>query len=133
MSDGYKNYITENEIPDVTNSEDGVALFRVQGSGPENMQAIQVDAVRCSSSMVFCSFTLCILHYNKYIVVFFFFCFHQVGSSLNSSYCYILHSGSTVFTWCGSLTNTDDQELVERFLDVIKVVVICFKEQNLVG
>ncbi|KGN65472.1 villin-4 isoform X1 [Cucumis sativus] len=87
LSDGYKNYITENEIPDVTDSEDGVALFRVQGSGPENMQAIQVEAV---------------------------------GSSLNSSYCYILHSGSTVFTWCGSLTNTDDQELVERFLDVIK-------------
>ncbi|KAG6587739.1 Villin-4, partial [Cucurbita argyrosperma subsp. sororia] len=87
MSDGYKNYITENEIPDVTNSEDGVALFRVQGSGPENMQAIQVEAV---------------------------------GSSLNSSYCYILHSGPTVFTWCGSLTTPDDQELVERFLDVIK-------------
>ncbi|XP_038879573.1 villin-4-like isoform X1 [Benincasa hispida] len=87
LSDGYKNYITENEIPDVTNSEDGVALFRVQGSGPENMQAIQVEAV---------------------------------GSSLNSSYSYILHSGSTVFTWCGSLTNADDQELVERFLDVIK-------------
>ena len=67
------------------------------------------------------------------LLFFFFFCFHQVGSSLNSSYCYILHSGSTVFTWCGSLTNTDDQELVERFLDVIKVVVICFNEQNLVG
>ncbi|XP_022135032.1 villin-4-like isoform X2 [Momordica charantia] len=87
LSDGYKNYITENEIPDVTNVEDGVALFRIQGSGPDNMQAIQVEAV---------------------------------GSSLNSSYCYILHSGSTVFTWCGSLTTSDDQELLERFLDVIK-------------
>ena len=123
MSDGYKNYITENEIPDVTNSEDGVALFRVQGSGPENMQAIQVEAVRCPRPMV--------LHFhpvhtsaNIHIVVFLFFCSHQVGSSLNSSYCYILHSGPTVFTWCGSLTTPDDQELVERFLDVIKVIVI---------
>ncbi|WRX35029.1 Villin headpiece - like 4 [Theobroma cacao] len=86
-SDGYKNYIAEKEIPNGTYTEDGVALFRVQGSGPENMQAIQVEAV---------------------------------GSSLNSSYCYILHSGSTVFTWAGNLTSPDDQELVERQLDLIK-------------
>ncbi|KAK6248045.1 hypothetical protein QUC31_019610 [Theobroma cacao] len=86
-SDGYKNYIAEKEIPNGTYTEDGVALFRVQGSGPENMQAIQVEAV---------------------------------GSSLNSSYCYILHSASTVFTWAGNLTSPDDQELVERQLDLIK-------------
>ncbi|OMO97015.1 Villin headpiece [Corchorus capsularis] len=87
LSDGYKNYIAEKEIPDETYSEDGVALFRVQGSGPDNMQAIQVEAV---------------------------------ASSLNSSYCYILHSGSTVFTWAGNLTSPDDHELVERQLDIIK-------------
>ncbi|XP_023516796.1 villin-4-like isoform X1 [Cucurbita pepo subsp. pepo] len=87
LSDGYKNYIAENGISDVTNSRNSIALFRVQGSGPENMQAIQVEAV---------------------------------GSSLNSSYCYILYRGSTVFTWFGSLTTTDHQELVERFLDMIK-------------
>ncbi|XP_021893102.1 villin-4-like [Carica papaya] len=87
LSEGYKKYIAENEIPDETYREDGVALFRVQGSGPENMQAIQVDAV---------------------------------ASSLNSSYCYILHSGSTVFTWSGNLTNSENQELVERQLDLIK-------------
>ncbi|XVF47637.1 hypothetical protein PTKIN_Ptkin03bG0125700 [Pterospermum kingtungense] len=87
LSDGYKNYIAEKEIPDGTYTEDGVALFRVQGSGPDNMQAIQVDAV---------------------------------ASSLNSSYCYILHGGSTVFTWAGNLTSPDDQELVERQLDIIK-------------
>ncbi|XP_022755448.1 villin-4-like isoform X4 [Durio zibethinus] len=44
----------------------------------------------------------------------------QVASSLSSSYCYILHSGSTVFTWAGKLTSPDDQELVERQLDLIK-------------
>ncbi|OMO79453.1 Villin headpiece [Corchorus olitorius] len=87
LSDGYKNYIAEKEIPDETYTEDGVALFRVQGSGPDNMQAIQVEAV---------------------------------ASSLNSSYCYILHSGSTVFTWAGNLTSPDDHELVERQLDIIK-------------
>ena len=45
LSDGYKKYIAEKEVPDDTYQEDGVALFRVQGSGPDNMQAIQVEAV----------------------------------------------------------------------------------------
>lgn len=44
-SDGYKKYIAEKELPDDTHSEEGLALFRVQGTGPENMQAIQVEAV----------------------------------------------------------------------------------------
>ncbi|XP_038992963.1 villin-4-like [Hibiscus syriacus] len=87
VSDGYKNYIAENGILDDTYTEDVLALFRVQGSGPENMQAIQVE---------------------------------PVASSLNSSYCYILHSGTTVFTWNGSRTSPDDQDLVERQLDLIK-------------
>ncbi|KAL0428335.1 UNVERIFIED_CONTAM: Villin-4 [Sesamum latifolium] len=43
LSKGYKKYIAEKELPDDTYSEDGLALFRVQGSGPENMQAIQVE------------------------------------------------------------------------------------------
>ncbi|KAG2699415.1 hypothetical protein I3760_07G192300 [Carya illinoinensis] len=87
LSDGYKNDIAEKGIPDDTYKEDGIALFRVQGTGPDNMQAIQVEAV---------------------------------ASSLNSSYCYILHSDSTIFTWSGSLTTSDNQELVERQLDLIK-------------
>lgn len=87
LSDGYKTYIAEKGIPDETYKEDGVALFRVQGTGPDNMQAIQVEAV---------------------------------ASSLNSSYCYILHSDSSIFTWYGSLTTSDNQELVERQLDLIK-------------
>lgn len=87
ISEGYKNYVKEKDISDETYSEEGMALFRIQGSGPDNMQAIQVD---------------------------------PVASSLNSSYCYILHSGSSVFTWSGSLTTSEDQELVERQLDLIK-------------
>ncbi|XP_021723438.1 villin-4-like [Chenopodium quinoa] len=92
LSEGYKNYIAEKEVTDDTYTEDGLALFRVQGSGPENMQAIQVD---------------------------------PVPSSLNSSYCYILHSGSTVFSWSGNLTSAEDQELVERQLDIIKPNLQC--------
>lgn len=45
LSEGYKKYIAENELPDDTYAEDGLALFRVQGSGPENMQSIQVEPV----------------------------------------------------------------------------------------
>ncbi|CAN1808206.1 VLN4 [Linum perenne] len=87
LSAGYKKFIEEKELTDETYSEDGIALFRIQGTGPENMQAIQVE---------------------------------PVASSLNSSYCYILHNGSTVFTWSGNLTTTEDQEVVERLLDLIK-------------
>ncbi|CAH9084824.1 unnamed protein product, partial [Cuscuta epithymum] len=87
LSEGYKKFLSEKEISDDTYSEDGVALFRIQGTGPDNMQAIQVD---------------------------------PVASSLNSSYCYILHSGSTVFTWYGNLTTSDEQDLAERQLDIIK-------------
>lgn len=45
LSDGYKNDIAEKGIPDDTYKEDGIGLFRVQGTGPDNMQAIQVEAV----------------------------------------------------------------------------------------
>ena len=47
-----------------------------------------------------------------------------MASSLNSSYCYILHSGSSIFTWSGNLTTAEDQELVERQLDIIKVLIV---------
>ncbi|CAH2069645.1 unnamed protein product [Thlaspi arvense] len=87
LSDAFKKHIAENEIPDTTYDADGVALFRVQGSAPENMQAIQIDAV---------------------------------STGLNSSHCYILHGDSTVFTWCGNLTSSEDKELMERMLDLIK-------------
>ncbi|WZY68564.1 hypothetical protein YC2023_000804 [Brassica napus] len=91
ISSGYKKYIAEKEVDDDTYNENGLALFRIQGSGPENMQAIQVD---------------------------------PVASSLNSSYCYILHNDSSVFTWIGNLATSTDQELVERQLDLIKVTEI---------
>uniref|UniRef100_A0A0E0LE94 HP domain-containing protein n=1 Tax=Oryza punctata TaxID=4537 RepID=A0A0E0LE94_ORYPU len=87
VSTGYKKFVSENGIEDDTYSENGVALFRVQGSGPENMQAIQVDTA---------------------------------ATSLNSSYCYVLHDGDTLFTWIGNLSSSMDQELAERQLDVIK-------------
>ncbi|WOK94066.1 villin-4-like [Canna indica] len=112
LSTGYKNFITENNIDDETYSEDGLALFRVQGSGPENMQAIQVDAVH----ITFCNFELVYKQKNADSLC----CSKQVGSSLNSSYCYILHKNETIFTWSGNLTTSDDHDLVERLLDQIK-------------
>ncbi|GJV88964.1 villin-4-like protein [Tanacetum coccineum] len=54
LSDGYKNSISEKELPDETYKEYGVTLFRVQGSGPENMQAIQVEHVASSLSFSYC-------------------------------------------------------------------------------
>jgi hypothetical protein len=43
-------------VNDDTYSEDGLALFRIQGSGPENMQAVQVDSV---SLVTFMFMNLC--------------------------------------------------------------------------
>ncbi|GJN32233.1 hypothetical protein PR202_gb20724 [Eleusine coracana subsp. coracana] len=48
LSSGYKKSIAENGIDDDSYSEDGLALFQIQGSGPENMQAIQVEPVASS-------------------------------------------------------------------------------------
>nr|GMC58345.1 villin-4-like [Ipomoea batatas]GMC63318.1 villin-4-like [Ipomoea batatas]GMC64896.1 villin-4-like [Ipomoea batatas]GMC68523.1 villin-4-like [Ipomoea batatas]GME00662.1 villin-4-like [Ipomoea batatas] len=45
LSEAYKKFLAENELPDDTYNEDGIALFRVQGTGPDNMQAIQVEPV----------------------------------------------------------------------------------------
>ncbi|CAI9766459.1 unnamed protein product [Fraxinus pennsylvanica] len=43
LSKGYKQSISETELKDDTYKDDGLALFRVQGSGPDNMQATQVE------------------------------------------------------------------------------------------
>ncbi|XP_038707097.1 villin-1 [Tripterygium wilfordii] len=43
----------------------------------------------------------------------------QVSSSLNSSYCYILQTGTCIFTWIGSLSSTKDHELLDRMLELI--------------
>jgi len=44
-SSGYRNFIEEKGMVDETYNENLVALFRVQGTSPDNMQAIQVDQV----------------------------------------------------------------------------------------
>ncbi|KAK6247213.1 hypothetical protein QUC31_018778 [Theobroma cacao] len=86
ISAGYKKFIAESGIDDDTYDEKKTALFRVQGTSPENMQAIQVD---------------------------------HVSSSLNSSYCYILQNGTSVFTWIGNLTLSRDHDLLDRMLELI--------------
>ena len=76
LSEGYKKYITDNELPDGTYTEDGVALFRVQGSGPDNMQAIQVDLVCMitvsyhTSALMTCSCSSPISNFGVLIVIF---------------------------------------------------------------
>ncbi|KAF8765529.1 hypothetical protein HU200_008470 [Digitaria exilis] len=42
---------------------------------------------------------------------------------LNSSYCYILHDGDTVFTWIGNLSSSMDQELAGGSLMLFKGTV----------
>ena len=49
LSSGYIKFIAENGSDDDSYSEEGFALFQVQGSGPENMQAFQVEPVSNSA------------------------------------------------------------------------------------
>ncbi|XP_008220688.1 PREDICTED: villin-1 [Prunus mume] len=86
MSTRYKKFIAEKGIGDETYDESKTALFRVQGTSPNNMQAIQVD---------------------------------PVSGSLNSSYCYILQTGTSAFTWIGNLSSTRDHDLLDRMLELI--------------
>ncbi|CAK8565915.1 unnamed protein product [Lathyrus sativus] len=53
-SSGYKKFIEEKGIVDETPNENLVALFRVQGTSPDNMQAIQVDQVSSSLNSSYC-------------------------------------------------------------------------------
>ncbi|PON63017.1 Villin [Parasponia andersonii] len=85
-SAGYRKFISEKGIDDQTYDESKDALFRIQGTSSDNMQAIQVD---------------------------------QVSSSLNSSYCYILQTGTSIFTWIGNLSSTRDHDLLDRMLEFI--------------
>ncbi|PNY10731.1 villin-1-like protein [Trifolium pratense] len=53
-SSGYKKFIEEKGIVDESHNENIVALFRVQGTSPDNMQAIQVDQVSSSLNSSYC-------------------------------------------------------------------------------
>ncbi|GAV89081.1 Gelsolin domain-containing protein/VHP domain-containing protein, partial [Cephalotus follicularis] len=54
VSTAYKKFITEKGIEDETYDGKRTALFRVQGTGPKNMQAIQVDQVSSSLNSSYC-------------------------------------------------------------------------------
>ncbi|GKE46415.1 hypothetical protein Tco_1477673 [Tanacetum coccineum] len=59
LSDGYKNSISEKELPNGTCTKEEVALFRVHGSGPEKMQAIQLESYGSPAADGTTSFTQC--------------------------------------------------------------------------
>ncbi|KAG9142016.1 hypothetical protein Leryth_009373 [Lithospermum erythrorhizon] len=82
----YKEFIANKGVADETFDDSKTALFRVQGTSPYNIQAIQVD---------------------------------QVSNSLNSSYCYILKTQKSTFTWLGRLSSARDHDLLHRMLDMI--------------
>lgn len=86
LSARYKRSIAENGLADETYDDNKTALFRVQGTNRNNMQAIQVD---------------------------------QVSRSLNSSYCYILKTQTSVFTWLGNLSTARDHDILYGMLDLI--------------
>ncbi|CAN0910703.1 VLN1 [Linum grandiflorum] len=42
-----------------------------------------------------------------------------VSASLNSSYCYILQAGTSIYTWIGNLASSTDHDLLDRMLELI--------------
>ncbi|KAE8667018.1 Villin-5 [Hibiscus syriacus] len=95
--------------------------------GKQSVEEERVSAVSLATKMVealkFQATQTCIHEASEpiqFFSIFQSFIVFKVASSLNSSYCYILHSGSTIFTWAGNLSSPDDHELVERKLDIIK-------------
>lgn len=54
LSSGYQKKVTEQVLDDDTYKDDGVALFRVQGTGPHNSKAIQVDLDAASLNSSYC-------------------------------------------------------------------------------
>lgn len=54
MSTRYRNSIAEKDFADYTYDASSTAFFRVQGSSPENMQAIQVNMVAGSLNSSYC-------------------------------------------------------------------------------
>ncbi|KAH0462408.1 hypothetical protein IEQ34_009983 [Dendrobium chrysotoxum] len=54
LSSGYKLFLSEQGIANEAFDKDKLALFRVQGSSPSNMQAIQVNPVSCSLNSSYC-------------------------------------------------------------------------------
>ncbi|GLT52033.1 hypothetical protein SLA2020_253960 [Shorea laevis] len=54
ISARYKTFIAENGFADETYDEEKTALFRIQGTNPNNMQAIQVNLVSSSLNSSYC-------------------------------------------------------------------------------
>ncbi|RDY13488.1 Villin-1, partial [Mucuna pruriens] len=98
-STGYRKFIEEKGTVDDTYNENLAALFRVQGTSPDNMQAIEVA---------------------------------PVSTSLNSSYCYILQTKASIYTWIGSLSSARDHNLLDRMVELLnpKWLPVSVREGN---
>lgn len=55
-----------------------------------------------------------LLHHNYVILI-------QVPSSLNSTECFLLQSGSTIFTWHGNQSSFEQQQLAAKVAEFLRV------------
>ncbi|RLM64940.1 hypothetical protein C2845_PM16G19160, partial [Panicum miliaceum] len=128
LSSGYKNFIAENGNTDDTYSDGGIALFRIQGSGSENMQALQVDAV-CPGSYTFvCKSQICLPGHKRrgekptnsgnYWVV--KEIHHFTQDDLVTEDVFVLDCHSDVFVWVGqevdAKVKSQAMDIGEKFL-----------------
>lgn len=50
----------------------------------------------------------------------------QVAASLNSTECFLLQSGSTVFTWHGNQSSVEQQQLAAKVAEFLRVAYMFF-------
>lgn len=50
----------------------------------------------------------------------------QVAASLNSTECFLLQSGSTVFTWHGNQSSVEQQQLAAKVAEFLRVAYLFF-------
>lgn len=88
LSSGYKKKVADQGCDDDTYKDDGEALIQVQGTGPHDSKAMQVDLD---------------------------------AACLNSSYCYILQTGTSIFLWNGNATTSEEQQLAAKMAESLKL------------
>ncbi|CAK9183963.1 unnamed protein product [Ilex paraguariensis] len=100
MSSGYKHYIADKGLNDETYTTDCVALIRISGTSVHNNKVVQVNASYLPSIMM---------------------AQPLVATSLNSNECFLLQSGSSIFSWHGNQSTFEQQQLAAKVAEFFKV------------
>ncbi|RXH76708.1 hypothetical protein DVH24_019596 [Malus domestica] len=113
LSSGYKKSVEEKGLMDETYTADCVALFRLSGTSVHNNKAVQVDAEDLPGHGQWAIKKAHGLGVPAYGLL-------NVATSLNSTECFILQSGSSMFAWIGNQCTIEQQQLAAKLAEFLK-------------